>query len=268
MLLDVDRVSHRAGNVRLLDRVSWQVAQGQHWAVLGANGAGKTTLLRVASGYLWPNAGGRVRWLDRPTTDLAELRSRIGWVTCELLRRIPAREPALDTVLSGMFGQWGLKRLLFRKPIPPAYVRRAESMLQQIHCGYLADRPFGILSQGEQQLVLIARALITDPVVVFLDEPCAGLDPGARERFLAKLEHLAASATDYSFVLVTHHLEEIVPAFGHTLVLKRGQILEQGKTNEIVTPELINRLYETTVAEVLLRDGRRWPVWGIDPLPR
>jgi iron complex transport system ATP-binding protein len=254
-------VSYRAGEQLILDSVDWSIRRGEHWAILGPNGAGKTTLLKLASGYLWPNAGGSILRFGEPLVDLAQLRSSIGWVTHRLVEWIPPREPALDTVASGRFGQFGLRRQLLGSRLTVQTLDAARGGLLRLGSEELADRPFGVLSQGEQQKVLLARSLMAQPLIIFLDEPCAGLDPGARERFLADLERLASAESSISLVLVTHHLEEIMPAFARLLVLSEGRVQAQGTTADLVTSDLIESLYRTRPKELHCRDGRFWPIW-------
>jgi iron complex transport system ATP-binding protein len=253
-------VSYRAGGRPLLDRVSWAIGRGEHWAVLGPNGAGKTALLRLASGYLWPNAGGEILRLGEPLIDLAQLRPSIGWVTHRVVEQIPPGEPALDTVTSGRFGQFGLRRRMVRDHLSSEVLDAARQHLSELNADELADRPFGVLSQGEQQKVLLARARMAQPLVIFLDEPCAGLDPGARERFLGDLQGLAEHESRVSLVLVTHHLEEIMPAFSQALILREGRVVHSGKTN-VIDQTFVASLYDTRPAQVIASGGRIWPIW-------
>jgi iron complex transport system ATP-binding protein len=258
--LEIREVSHTAGGRRLLDRVSWRVERGEHWAVLGPNGAGKTTLLKIACGYLWPNAGGEVLRDGEATTDLREMRRRIGWVSSVLTRQIPPREKALDTIVSGKFAQTGLMVMHWDRPRADDYAR-AEALLAEMDSLDLRDKPFGVLSQGEQQKVLIARARMTEPLLVILDEPCAGLDPAAREKLLAALTQIAARPAAPSLILVTHHIEEIVPAFAHALALRDGRVARSGPTRQIIDARLVRDLYGAEGAELIDRHGRLWPVW-------
>lgn len=258
--LEIRNVSHEAGGNRLLDDVSWRVRRGEHWAVLGPNGAGKTTLLKIATGYLWPNAGGEVLRDGEGATDLREMRRRIGWVSTSLNGQIPPKEPVLDTVVSGRFAQTGLMVMHWDPPTPDDY-ERARRLLAEMKCESLIPKKFGVLSQGEQQKVLIARARMTEPLLIILDEPCAGLDPGAREQFLAELEALAREPGAPSLVLVTHHIEEITPAFARTLAIRDGRVLRSGPTCEIIDRELVSELYGTQVADLISHNGRQWPIW-------
>jgi iron complex transport system ATP-binding protein len=246
----------------LLDHVSWSIRRGEHWAIVGPNGAGKTTLLRLASGYLWPNAGGTILRQGEPLVDVAALRPSIGWVTHRLTEQIPRHEPALDTVASGKFAQFGLRRQLLGDRLTVGVLEASRAQLHHLRADDLAGRPFGVLSQGEQQKVLLARARMADPLVIFLDEPCAGLDPGARERFLADLQALAERESQVSLVLVTHHLEEIMPAFANVLVVSEGKVVHQGKSVDLADTALIARLYGVPPVEIVLRNGRIWPIVG------
>ncbi len=180
--LDLREVSFALNGTRILDTVSWKVEPGEHWAILGPNGAGKTTLLKIVCGYLWPNAGGAVYRKGETLIDLSQLRRSIGWVTSTLADEIPVRESVLDTVVSGKYAQIGLLEYPW-EPIPAQVYEKARACLRELGCEALTSHPFGTLSQGEQQKVLVCRARMTDPYLIILDEPCAGMDPGARELF-------------------------------------------------------------------------------------
>ncbi len=258
-ILELSQVSYAIGEKRVLDDVSWRIEHGQHWALLGRNGAGKTTLLRIACGYLWPNAGGNVLRNGRQLTDLHELRRSIGWVTSTLAPQVPRNEPALDTVVSGRFDCLGLRRLGWERPGDDDF-QDAHALLQRMGIEQLAERPFGVLSQGEQQKTLLARACMAKPMLMILDEPCAGLDPSSRELFLAAVQRLADSEAAPSLVLVTHHVEEIMPAFSHLLVLDNGQAFCTGPTQQLLSGPLLGRLYEGAISQVIWNHGRCWPI--------
>jgi iron complex transport system ATP-binding protein len=256
--LEVRNVSHSANGRRILDGVSWSVAPGEHWAILGPNGSGKTTLLMVAAGYVWPNGGGDVYRKGKALINLPELRKSIGWVTSTLAPQVPPREDVLRTVVSGKFAQVGLVEGLWGAPTVRDYAQ-AEAYLEQMGCSYLNHQGFGTLSQGEQQKVLIARARMTKPYVIFLDEPCAGMDPGARENFLATLQKLGRQTRVPALVYVTHHIEEILPLFKKTLILTEGRVLCQGKTAEVLQHDVLERLYNVSL-RIIKRKGRHWPI--------
>jgi iron complex transport system ATP-binding protein len=223
-ILEISGLTIQRGDTRILDDVSWRIEPGQHWAVLGANGSGKTSLLSALTGYLMPTAGD-ISVLGRRfgQSDWRELRKLIGLVSSSIRQLMADTEPALESVISGkyaMIDYWGR--------INRADRARALKILEQIECGYLARRPWLFLSQGERQRVLIGRALMAKPRLLILDEPCAGLDPAAREHFLQFLQRLGCQRGAPTLVLVTHHAEEIMPVFSHALILKSGRVLASG----------------------------------------
>ena len=233
------------GDTVILDDVSWRVRRGEHWAVLGANGSGKTSLLSTLTGYLSPTTG-KIEVLGHHygETDWRELRTRIGLVSSSVRQMMADEEPAIETVISGQYAMidlWG--------PVSAADRKGARQILRQVECEYAADRPWRVLSQGERQRVLIGRALMAKPALLILDEPCAGLDPVAREHFLQFLNRLKSP----TLVLVTHHVEEIMPVFTHVLVLKAGKVSTQGRKREALQD--IGRAFGAPVA-LRESDGR------------
>jgi len=246
------------GGKKIVRSIKWTVQPGEHWAILGPNGSGKTTLLRLACGYIWPNAGGEIYRRGTLLTNLRELRKSIGWVTSTLAAEIPEREKVIRTVVSGKFAQIGLLEGFGGDPTRADY-RLAERLLEQMGCVYLRDQDFGTLSQGEQQKVLIARARMTKPYLIILDEPCAGMDPGARENFLVTLKQIGRQKRIPALIFVTHHIEEILPLFKKTLVLRDGKILYAGNTRQVLTPRVLEELYGAPLS-VVRRKGRYWPV--------
>jgi iron complex transport system ATP-binding protein len=259
-LIACERVGYHQQGTDILANITWQIDRGQHWAVLGPNGSGKTTLLRIACGYLWPTSG-RVLRLGEELVDLCELRRSIGWISSAMIADIPRFDTGLETVVSGRFAQFGLKRLPGTEP-SDADFDDARDELAKLNCESLAGKEFGILSQGERQQVLIARAHMAKPLLLVLDEPCAGMDPGVRERFLAWLNERLAQPDTPTVVLVTHHIEEIVPGFGNTLVLSSGRVHSSGPTGQVVTRETIESVYGTRLSRLETVVGRRWPLWG------
>lgn len=256
--LELCQVSYSLNGQKILDNISWQVALGEHWAILGPNGAGKTTLLKIICGYLWPNAGGSVKRLGQSLLDLRELRQSIGWITSYLLANIPAQEEVVETVLSGKLAQVGLVK--FRgEHLGKLDYEMAHHYLEELDCGHLLNKKFGSLSQGEQQKVLIARARMAKPYLIICDEPCVGLDPGARETFLKSLQTLGGQKNAPSLIYVTHHIEEIMPIFKKTLVIKNGQIIACGKTGDIIKPDILADLYGISL-KIIKKKGRFWPI--------
>src|SRR5688500_3716447 len=225
-ILEVNNLRVARGNVTILDNLSWRVSRGEHWVILGANGSGKTSLLKALTGYLSPTSG-EVSLLGRRygTCDWRDLRLKIGVVMSAFATSIPPAEPALETVVSGKFAQLDLWHR-----VSPADRAAALRLLRANRLVALARREWLYLSQGERQRVLIARALMAYPRLLILDEPCAGLDPVARETFLQFIEHLARRRGAFApaLVLVTHHVEEIMPAFTHALLLREGAVHATG----------------------------------------
>ena len=255
--LDLREVTYALNGKRILAAVSWTVNEGDHWAILGPNGAGKTTLLKLACGYLWPNAGGEIYRKGEKLVNLSELRRSIGWVTSTLVSEIPLRETVLNTVVSGKYAQIGLREYPGQSPRKGDF-KKAKNHLKELGCEDLIRRSFGTLSQGEQQKVLISRARMADPYLIVLDEPCAGMDPGAREAFLSSLSSIERDGAFPSLVYVTHHVEEILPMFKKTLLLKEGKIIRSGKTDDVLTSRTLNQLYGVSL-RLVKKHGRYWP---------
>ena len=259
-LFELDGVGFARSGRDILARVDWRIAPGERWAVLGPNGCGKSTLLKLAIGMLWPTAG-TIRRQGEEFIDLPSFWSRIGWITDTIAGQIPAAEPARDTVLSGKFGQLGLK-LFPGMSLSAADHAAAIGTLERLGCGPLADRPFGVLSQGERRKVLVARALLADPLCLVLDEPCDGMDPGARERFLAWLGSCLRQAAGPATILVTHHMEVILPEVTHTLLRRQGRVLARGRTADVLARETLESLYDATLERLERSGGRVWPIWS------
>ena len=229
----------RDGTVILQD-VHWRVERGQHWVILGANGSGKTSLLSALTGYLMPTAG-EISVLGQTygRSDWRELRQQIGLVSSSIRQLMADDEAALATVASGKYAMidfWGR--------ITRAEQARARQLLRQVECEYLAGRAWRVLSQGERQRVLIGRALMARPRVLLLDEPCAGLDPAARESFLQFLQRLGGRKHSPTLILVTHHVEEIMPVFSHLLLLKAGRVLASGGKRATLTSENLTAAFQ------------------------
>ena len=257
-ILDICDVCYKINNKLILNHVSWQVKKGEHWAILGPNGAGKTTLLKIACGYIWANAGGTVYRNGQKLVDLRELRKSIGWVTISLASQIPSNEIVIRTVVSGKFAQVGLYEYAGQK-MHEADLNQARRFLTEMNCVHTAKQKFGTLSQGERQRVLIARARMAQPLLLILDEPCAGLDPGGRELLLQSIQNLAQTRHQMGLILVTQHIEEIMPVFGRVLALKEGKIVKQGPKENVLSQKLIKQLYGIS-ARVLSAAGRYWMV--------
>jgi iron complex transport system ATP-binding protein len=237
--LEVTNLTIRRNEVHILDRVNWSVAKGEHWVILGANGSGKTSLLSALTGYISPTEGDvAVLGKRYGETDWRELRKEIGIVSSSVRQMMADGEPALATVVSGKYAMidlWGKMK--------PADREEAARILDQVEAGYLAERPWGVLSQGERQRVLIGRALMASPPLLILDEPCAGLDPVAREHFLSFLQRLGSRRNAPTLILVTHHVEEIMPVFTHVLLMKDGAVLTSGRREGALKSGLLSDVF-------------------------
>jgi iron complex transport system ATP-binding protein len=248
-------VVHRDGTL-ILDRLDWRVQRGEHWVILGANGSGKTSLLSALTGYLTPSAG-EIELLGETygNSDWRELRKRVGLVSSAIRQKVPDWDPAGLVVIGGkyaMLDYWGR--------VTRADRAEAAKVMRAAECAHLAGRDWGVLSQGERQRVLIARALMARPAVLILDEPCAGLDPVAREHFLDFLQRLAsrkvAGKNSPTLLFVTHHVEEIVPALTHALLLREGRVTAAGPAQKILTSKNLSQTFASPLR--LRRSGGRW----------
>jgi len=220
------------GGTRILDRVNWEVNEGERWVVLGPNGAGKTTLLQIAAARMHPTSGSAVVLGDTlGAVDVFELRPRIGLTSSAFAETIPPGERVRDLVMSAGYavtGRW-------REQYASMDRARAGELLAVLGVDGLADRRFATLSEGERKRVQIARALMTDPELLILDEPAAGLDLGSREDLLGRLSRLAADEGGPVMVLVTHHVEEIPPHTTHALLMRGGRVVTAGPVAKVIT---------------------------------
>lgn len=238
-VLELDGASYwRSGRV-ILDGIDWRIRRGEHWALLGANGSGKTTLLRMVGATDWP-CDGTIRVLGQRfgEVDLRELRRAIGIVTSSLASYFHDRQSALEIVETGTAAELGWWR-----QFGPDDEARAREALAAVDMRDLADSPYAQLSQGERQRVLIARAMMNRPALLILDEPCAGLDPAARERFLDDLATFAERPQTPTLIFVSHHIEEIPPFIKKALVLKAGRVLGQGPIEQVCTSKLLSEAF-------------------------
>jgi iron complex transport system ATP-binding protein len=238
-ILQIDCLGIIRDGVKILRDVSWRVEPGQHWVILGANGSGKTSLLSALTGYFTPTSGD-IELLGQRygESDWRALRTKVGLVSSSVRQMMAESEPALDTVASGKYAMidfWGTPNRADRL--------KAARILKQVECAYLADRPWAVLSQGERQRVLIGRAMMAEPSLLILDEPCAGLDPVARESFLEFISRLAKRPNAPTLVFVTHHVEEITPVFTHALLLRGGRVTASGAIRKALTRENVSATF-------------------------
>ncbi|MDQ6935099.1 MAG: ABC transporter ATP-binding protein [Actinomycetota bacterium] len=251
-VLELADVSIRRGTATLLEGVDWTVEEDERWVVLGPNGAGKTTLVQVCSAQIHPSSGLVAILGDvLGTVDVFELRPRIGYTSAAVAERIPREERVADVVVSASYGVVGR----WRERYDDLDHDRAAGLLSQLGVGRLAERTFGTLSEGERKRVQIARALMTDPELLILDEPAAGLDLGGREDLVSTLSLLADDELAPATVLVSHHVEEVPPGFTHALLLREGSVVAQGPLEEVLTPPILSETFGLTL-QLSLEEGR------------
>jgi iron complex transport system ATP-binding protein len=251
--LDLHVETFTRDGVDILRDIRWQVMPGEHWVVLGPNGAGKSSLLSIVAGYEWPSRG-RVAVLGETygTCDMRALKEKIGWVSSALFEWLPARQSAQQVAATGIHATIGNWHELSTQDLI-----RADDALRSIGAYASRNKRYGVLSQGEKQRVMIARALVTKPDLLILDEPCAGLDPGARERLINDVDRLCAKRDGPTLILVSHHVEEIPTHGTHGLLLKDGRVLAAGPLNEVLTDALLSQLYEYP-CQLGSANGRYW----------
>src|SRR6478736_2950104 len=246
-----DVVVRREGR-NIIDHVTWEVDDDQRWVILGPNGAGKTTLLQLADTLIHPTAG-TVTVLGETLgrTDVFEVRPRIGFASSAMAKRVPRDETVLNTVLTAAYsvlGRWN-------EDYEDIDERRALRVLAEWRLAHLADRTFGTLSDGEQKRVQIARAVMTDPELLLLDEPTASLDLGSREELLALLSGYASAPSTPAMLMVTHHVEEIPVGFTHVMLLREGRVVSAGPIRETLTAEALTEAFGMPIT-LSSEDGR------------
>ncbi|MBY6054693.1 ABC transporter ATP-binding protein [Cytobacillus firmus] len=239
-VISLDQIIWKRNGKKILDHVSWDVQKGEHWALLGLNGSGKTTILNMITGYKWPN-GGHVSVLGNVfgKTNIPDLRRSIGWVSTSLDDKFQFRpaDTALEIVLSGKFASIGLYEDITQHDLD-----HAKDLMKQFGISHVENQTLTSLSQGEKRKAMIARALMSSPRLLILDEPCNGLDIFSKEELLAAIEKMMAIPDGPTIIYVTHHIEEIVPSISHVMLLKSGKVVAQGEKKTIVTDR---RLEET-----------------------
>ncbi|WP_395639997.1 ABC transporter ATP-binding protein [Pseudolysinimonas sp.] len=251
-VLELSKVSVTRGGTRILGQVDWAVESDQRWVILGPNGAGKTTLLQVAAAAMHPTSGTATLLGERlGKTDTAELKPRIGLASSAMAKRIPGDESVLDVVLTAAYAVTGRWNEVYED----VDVSRARRVLAEWKLGAFEDRRFGTLSDGEQKRVQIARAVMTDPEILLLDEPAASLDLGAREELLQLLGGFASNPSSPAMVMVTHHVEEIPPGFTHVLLLTGGGVTAAGPLAEVLTASNLTTTFGLPI-ELTSANGR------------
>jgi len=254
-----DRVSIRIGGTPILHEVSWNVPRGARAALLGPNGSGKTTLLRLVTGYRYPTTGSMtVLREELGKTNLDDLRLRVGLLDPNIEHLAKERLRAVEVVLSGFFGH-----LCIDFDVPTeSQIASAHAMLADVGLGAHADQIFATLSTGEQRRVLLARALAADPELLILDEPTAGLDLLAREMLLATVDRVTRLRPEMTVLVVTHHLDELLPETSNILLLTNGRVAAEGEPTSVLTNEILSKVFQVPVT--VSQNGGRWQ-WHVEP---
>jgi iron complex transport system ATP-binding protein len=256
-VLELEGINFVREQRQILCDIDLRVEPGQRWLILGANGSGKSSLLRIAALALHPSSGSVTVVGDRlGRTDVRQLRRRIGWVSAALAEEFRRELITLDVVMTARFAAL--------EPWWHHYGeedrRQAESCLEAFNISHLAGQPFGTLSSGERQRVLLARSLMNDPAIILLDEPAAQLDLGARERLIESLDAHGSKPASAPFILVTHHVDEIPSCITHALLLKHGTIVSQGPIDDALSSETLSRCYEMDL-KLERRPHGRFSAW-------
>ena len=241
-IIEVNKLCCRVGKKYLLKDISWSVKPGEHWTIFGLNGSGKTTLLSILAGYKMQTDGTLKVFGESYNDDnLLAFRQRIGLVSASCFDRYYREESALQIVLSGLFGTLGLDF-----DISDENVKYAKKLLGRVGLGEKVEQSYASMSKGERESVLIARALISNPEILILDEPCSGLDVTARDRMLNTVENLARQGK-MTIIYVTHYAEEVLDCFENALLLRNGKIYKKGISSEIFTAQCMSAFLNTEI---------------------
>ena len=252
-IVSLKNVSLRRGNKEIVRDINWSIQPNEHWGILGLNGSGKTSLLNIVSGYHFPTLGEVTVLGNRfGRTSLPELRKKIGFVSSSLERfaEFFNRETVERVVVSGKFASFGIYEQVVQEDWD-----KADALLESLRLSFLKGKPYQLLSEGEKRRVLIARSLMSDPEMLILDEPCSGLDILSREQFLGVIEEIVNNGCH--IIYVTHHIEELVEAMTHVLLLKDGEIVAAGPKQDVLTNDYLSTTYRVPVA-IRWEDGRPW----------
>lgn len=249
-IIETENLSCKVGYRYLLQDITWKVRKGERWVVFGMNGCGKTTLLSIIAGFKHYTSGDMKLFGEPIDNDnILRMRQRIGWVSSSFFDKYYTKESAMDIVLSGKFGTLGLG-----SGITLEDTKRADGLLRELHLADRMNHTFDMLSKGERQNVLIARALFSKPDILVFDEPCTALDIYNREYFFQALEDIV-ERDKVTIIYVTHYAEEITDIFDQCLLLKNGHLFAQGPTKTLFCDDTISRLLDHPVT-VLKNQGK------------
>ena len=255
--INIENATVRIKGRVILDDINLTIERGSHRFILGANGAGKTTLVKMLMGFTWPLYGATVEILGRRlgNYDLALLRRQIAWVSPFFQQWTNNDSTALELVVSGVDGTLDL----FRHPTPEE-TEKARKIMTDLRCAHLLNQPLCTMSSGEQIKILIARAFMTDPQLLILDEPSVYLDITSREYLLHAVQELAMTRTDITVIFITQRIEDIMPAFNEGMILHSGKIVAEGTREEVITPENLEQTFGMPISFIRSKSNRFWPI--------
>ena len=253
--VDIEHANVFLGGREIIHDMNWRVEKGGRCFILGANGAGKTTLVKTMMGYAWPKFGARVEILGHRfgATNLVELRKKIAWVSPFMNQFTSTENTGLEMVLSGFDGTLGLTR----KPTGEE-IDTAKALMERFRCGHLIDQQIFTMSSGEQVKIMIARALLTRPEMVILDEPSVYLDMAGREFLLEEIRHIAEKLPDVTIIFITQRIEDILPVFKEGMILANGRIIEYGERDAVLREEVLSAAYGLPIKLWKNNSGRYW----------
>ncbi len=255
LAINIENASVRLGGREIIHDMHWQVEKGGRCFILGANGAGKTTLVKTLMGYAWPKFGAKVEVLGHRfgQTNLVELRKRIAWVSPFMNQFTNTESTGLEMVLSGFDGTLGLTRKATAEEIDTA-----KALMERFRCAHLTDQEIFTMSSGEQVKIMIARALLTKPDLVILDEPSVYLDMAGREFLLEEIRQIAEKLPEVTIIFITQRIEDILPVFSRGMILAKGRIVESGERDEILREEVLSAAYGLPIKLWKNKAGRYW----------
>lgn len=241
----------------ILPNINWKVKSGAKYFILGANGSGKTTLVKTILGYIWANYGAQIEVLGEKFwhTDINELRKSIAWISPFIQKTIEPNTTGVDMVLSGKTGTLG-----FFRSADEYELKQVENILEKLNGLHLANKDFSEMSSGEQMKILVARALNSNPKLMILDEPSVYLDITERENFLKIIDNLAKTQKELTIIFITQRIEDILPSFYEGMILKSGEIIFEGKRDEILTPKILKEAFNVDINLIKTKNGRLWSI--------
>lgn len=255
-LLEVRDLCFKRGGSQILENINWCTSLGEHWVLLGPNGAGKTSLATIIAGRVYPSSGTvSILGDSLGKVPVADFHQRVGLCSSSLLKTIPPQQIVKNLIVSAAYGTLVGVRGQEYGGIDFA---RAKDLMGLLGVSDLSNRKIGTLSDGERQRVMIARALMSDPEILVLDEPMAGVDLQARELLISALDELASHPSSPQIILVTHHLEEVPSGFNRIMLLRQGRVMACGDIAQLLNETNLSRSFGLVLRCGQSEDGRWW----------